>query len=85
MSSENPRTAVNEFILDCSEVSSRLDAVSTHDHRTAIAHVLGQARNDYKRLLFTRDMLFMTRTEASIIEIMLDRLLARLKFLEKRA
>jgi hypothetical protein len=84
LTSDDPRAAVTEFILECSRVSSRIDSVSTHDPRAAIALTLAQAQNDYDRLLRTRDLLFLTRPEASLIEGMLDRLMARLRFLESK-
>ena len=79
------RAAVNEFILECSEISRRLDAISTRDDRRGRVVALELGRREYGRLETRRAMLAMTAAEARLVQIMLDGLLARLKFLEKRA
>lgn len=80
----NPLT-VEQFILQCSEISRHLDAISTRDDRRAIALALEQGRKDYESLRRQRDALLLAASEAPLIQIMLDGLLARLKFLEKQA
>jgi hypothetical protein len=81
---EDPRTAVNDFLVECAGIAKRLDAVDVRDDRGVIATVVAQGRSDYDGLVGRKDALWMTNTEASLVQTMMDRVLARLKFLEKR-
>lgn len=76
---------VEQYILECGELSRQLDAIGSRDDRRAIAVALEQGRKDYDSLRKKGDTIAMTASEASLARIMLDGVLARLKFLEKRA
>jgi hypothetical protein len=79
-----PARSVNQFILECSEAASRLDRVSTRDAKAVFAAALALAKQEYRALLQQRDLLPLTPQDAPLVQIMLDNLKARLKFLEKR-
>ncbi len=84
MAGDDPRIPVNDFLVDCAETAMRLDAVGVRDDHGVIAASLARGQSDYDRLLSRQRTLWMTEAEASLIQRMMDRLLARLKFLEKR-
>jgi len=75
---------VDDFLVECAEIAMRLDLVGIRDDRGTIATALAQGRSDYDRLVRRQHALWMTNSEASLIQKMMDRVLARLRFLEKR-
>ena len=77
-------STVERYILECSELARQLDSLSSRDDRRAIAAAVEQGRKDYESLRRKADTMAMTAPEASLARIMLDGLMARLKFLEKR-
>ena len=85
MPSEIARFAVNQFILDCSELSLRLGSVSTRDGYMASVSAFERGRLDYGLLLRKRDALPMTNADAPLDQVVLDGLHARLRFLERRS
>jgi hypothetical protein len=85
MQSEIARFAVNQFIVECSELSLHLDSVRSCDGDMAFVSAFERARLDYYRLLHKRDALPMTDADAPLVQVTLDGLLARLRFLERRS
>ena len=77
--------SVEPFILECSELARQLDSLSSREDRRAIALALEQGRKDYENLRRKGDAMPMTASETALARIMLDVLMARPKFLEKRA
>ena len=73
--------SVNQFILDATEVAARLDAISRDDDRAVIVPIVQRAKEDYAALMKRRDAL---PGEIAVLDILLDKLRARLKFFEKR-
>jgi hypothetical protein len=76
--------AINQFILDCTDASNRLDLISRADRVTAAAG-LERGQLDYAILLRRRNLMTVSVRDAALIQVMLDGLRARLKFLERRA
>jgi hypothetical protein len=85
MESEIATFAVNQFILECGELARRLDSVNTRDGQSAMSSTVEKGRDDYDQLLRTRDALPTTSIDAPFLQLILDGLLARLQFLERRA
>jgi hypothetical protein len=84
MQQDTTYISVNQFILDCTDVSSRLDSVPRAD-RVAIAEALEKGHLDYAVLLYRRRLMSVSTQDAALIQVILDGLRARLKFLERRA
>jgi hypothetical protein len=81
---EEPSTlAINQFIIDCSELARKLDSVGSRDGKDTVNLTLGECRIEYVELQKRRDEMFMAACDLPIIQIMLDGLLARLSFLER--
>lgn len=76
---------VEQLIGECTELSRQLDSIGSRDDRAMIALTLEQGWKSYRNLRTSGDALSMTASEVALVQIMLDGLLARLKFLEKRA
>jgi hypothetical protein len=85
MPNESSRFAVNDFILDCSEVSLRLESIGPRDDRVAMVSALERGRIDYQMLLRRLHLLPMTIADAPLVQVMLDGLLARLNCLERKS
>jgi hypothetical protein len=83
---EKTSTAITlfQFLNDCAEVAAKLDRVGSRDGRVMLLAALTMARTEYDSLLKRRDTLPPAVGHAPLIQIKLDNLLARLKFLEKR-
>lgn len=76
--------AVNQFILDATEAAARLDVAISQRDRDAICRALQRGREDYAALLITRDSLLMQPDDTSLVNVLLDNLQARMKFLHSR-
>jgi hypothetical protein len=76
---------VNGFIRDALELGKRLDLVSTRDSRSVLSETVKSGREDYQWLLSRRPGLSLSVRDEVLIEAMLDRIRARIKFLEKLA
>jgi hypothetical protein len=77
--------SVDEFLVNCSAIESRLDEVGARDGPVLIATVVVLAQQEYRSLLERRELLPTAQRNAPLIQFMLDSLRARLKFLEKFA
>lgn len=77
--------AVDRFISDASELERRLDSVSTHDSRTTISAVVRRGREDHLWLLARRPELSLSPRDEVLVEAMLDKIRARMRFLERLA
>jgi hypothetical protein len=75
---------LDQLIVDCAEVALRLELVS-RANLTAAASGYEKGCRDYQMLLRRRDGLSIPLEQAGLVQIMLDRICARLKFLERRA
>jgi hypothetical protein len=72
----------NEFILQAVDIAARLDAISSRDNREEILPAVQRAKEDYAALVEQRNALLPADT--SVLDLMLENLLARLKFFENR-
>ena len=77
-----PILAVNQFILDCTEVIMDLDAITTRHHHADILGAFEVGRTEYEKLLKRRISLTMTAPETRLTLSLLDGITARLRFLE---
>lgn len=77
--------AVDRFISDASELERRLDSVSTHDSRAMISAVVRSGREDRLWLLARRPELSLSARDEVLVEAMLDKIRARIRFLERLA
>lgn len=80
MSAEH--TTLNQFILDATDAGVRLDRVSTKDDRQTIILALKRGREEFAALLHRRESL--PNGEVALVQVVLDGLHARLKFLERQ-
>jgi hypothetical protein len=76
--------AVNQFILDATEAAARLDAVSTDVERETILQALHSGQKDDAALLHTLSTLPTKPNETALVNILLENLQARMKFLRGR-
>lgn len=76
--------AVNQFILDATEAGARLDAVSTQKDRSVLVLALQKGHEDYAALLKRRDTLSMRPGDTALVNVLLDSVEARMKFLHSR-
>jgi len=72
---------INQFVRDASRISSDLDQVSRRDGREVCALAAETGAQAYAELLQRQDSLQLTRADAAYLEILLDGIRARLKFL----
>jgi hypothetical protein len=83
---QTPTTiAVDLFILDGRKIALRLDSVSTRDSRETLLAEVGAGQVAYRALLKRREAMTVSSPNESLIQMMLDGLAARLRFLESRA
>lgn len=80
---QSPLSPVQQFILDCADVASTLDALHTRNHHRLHAALLS-GRVEYQSLVQRREDLSPSTNEEAWVGLMLDGLLARLRFLESR-
>lgn len=72
---------VNEFVIDLCRLAARLDVIGReHDASSRLA-VVRAAREVYDALLKRQHTLALTTEDAEMIQTLLDRIRARLKFL----
>lgn len=76
--------AVSQFILDATEAAARLDVVISQRDRDTVFRAWERGREDYAALLITRDTLRMQPDDTSLVNVLLDNLQARMKFLHSR-
>jgi hypothetical protein len=74
---------VNDFVLDVFRISTELDKISRRDPPEVRAFAVKTGTDAYQRLLERQYSLALTPAETSMIQIMLDRIKARLKFLSR--
>lgn len=72
---------INQFVLDASRISSDLDKVSRRDGRATCALAVETGMQAYVELLQRQDSLKLAPADAAHLEIILDGIRARLKFL----
>lgn len=85
MSNISARIAVDQFILDCSLMSLRLEWLRETGDEPPFAGSVEAAREEYEILLRRGDSLPAVRSDWPLIRLMLDVLRARLNYLERRA
>jgi hypothetical protein len=83
---ENTPAAVvlGQFVHNCAQLTAQLDSVGSRDGRVLLAAALITGEKGYRSLLMQRDELPLTVARAPLVQVLLDNLLARLKFLETR-
>jgi hypothetical protein len=72
---------INQFVLDASRLSSELDKVSRRDHPALRAEAVRTGTGAYQELLERQYSLALTPADTSHIQIILDGIRARLRFL----
>jgi hypothetical protein len=85
MASSISRLTVDQFILECSELSIRLDSVNRRAGDETVVSAFRRGWSEYDSLVRRRDELEISRTDAPLIQLMLDGLRARLQHLTKDA
>ena len=75
------RSRVNEFIADVFRLSAGLDSVSRRDNAERVAAIVRSAREAYELLLQRQHALKLPADDAEMIQAMLERIRARLRFL----
>jgi hypothetical protein len=76
--------AVNQFILVATEAAARLHEVSSQRNRDVAIRALQKGREDYAALLTRRDDLRVRSGDTSVVDVLLDGVEARMKFLRSR-
>jgi hypothetical protein len=69
MQSKAARIAVEQFILDCSEVSLRINSIGSTDGRAALVSALDPGRLEYEELLRRADALTMTIADRQLVQV----------------
>lgn len=84
MQSPSPRPAIQQFILDCAELASSLDALDTQAGRAELLSAVVTGEAQYHALLERRQALSPSPLEEAWVDFMLDALRSRLGYLESR-
>ena len=72
---------INQFVLDASRVSTELDKISRRDHPEVRAAAVTTGTSAYRELLERQYSLALSPADTSHIQIILDGIRARLRFL----
>ena len=75
---------LSQYIGDCAKLAAQLDSVGSRDGCVLMAATLIIGQKEYQSLLARRDEMPAAEANGQQIQILLDNLLARLKFLEMR-
>ena len=75
------RSRVNEFIADVCRLSARLEPMSRRENAERLATILQSSREEYAELLQRKDALKLSADDSEMVQTMLERIKARLKFL----
>lgn len=84
MQSPSPRPAIQQFILDCAELASCLDALDIQAGRQELLSAVLTGEAQYHALLERRQALSPLPLEEAWVDFMLDALRSRLAYLESR-
>lgn len=75
------REKINQFVLDASRLSTELDKLSRRDHPDVRAAAVKNGTDTYHELLERQFSLALTPADTSHIQLILDGIRARLRFL----
>jgi len=75
------RSRVNEFIADVCHLSARLEPMSRRENAERLATILQSSREEYAELLQRKDALKLSADDSEMVQTMLERIKARLRFL----
>lgn len=84
MQSPSPRPVIQQFILDCADLASCLDALDTKAARAELLSAVLNGEAHYHVLLERRQGLSPSPLEEAWVDFMLDALRSRLSYLESR-
>lgn len=84
MQSPSPRPVIQQFILDCAELASSLDALDTQAARPELLSAVINGEGRFHALLERRRDLSPSPLEEAWVDFMLDALRSRLSYLESR-
>jgi hypothetical protein len=79
---DTDRSTIDQFIFDASELTARLDAITTCDNRHDHASVAEEGRQIFRQLQQRYESMRLNGTDSDSLEIFLNGLRERLKFLE---
>jgi hypothetical protein len=72
---------INQFVLDASRISSELDKLSRRDRPEVLAAAVQSGTRAYEELLERQYSLALSPADTSYLQIILDGIRARLRFL----
>jgi len=81
--SASTRQRVNQYVADICRLTSQLGAVSKRDPAETRSAAVEKARAIYEELLTRKNTFQIPRDEIPMVEAMLDRIKAQLKFLSR--
>lgn len=84
MNSLSPLPPVEQFILDCVDLTSSLDSLDIRDYSLYVIATVLSTQTQYHALLLRRQNLSPSIAEEAWIDFMLDSLRARLRSLKSR-
>ena len=75
------RSRVNEFIADVCRLSARLEQMSRRENAECLATILQSSRQEYVELIQRKDAVKLSADDSEMVQTMLERIKARLRFL----
>ena len=75
------RSRVNESIADVCRLSARLEPMSSRENAERLPMIVQSCREEYVKLLQRKDALKLSADDREMVQTMLERIKARLRFL----